>query len=309
MNPFLWIRKHINKNISIFRRKKLYKFFENRYISSIVKDDFKRLPSSLTGHCPVLTEDSFYKIVYQNFEFFYFEKANIEFINNLYPDLAKFIPDYQYEKNYFKIDALSPVEDPGEQVIAAEKLLSELARYSKKEKINPNSMEYIVEGLKILKFLFGNKGSEKYLKVKNRVEKIFESNEYNLGPAHGDFHSKNIMKKQKSGGTFEFLMIDFDCFRRKSIQEFDAIYFLVQCIADASEKIWWHGALIQLDEQISKNSEYKHFFEKFVDFNQLQDLKFLYFIDRVGQDQKYFKNYKDAPKEDILKTIDTLELN
>ena len=78
-------------------------------------------------------------------------------------------------------------------------------------------------------------------------------------------------------------MIDFDCVREKSIQEFDCLYFVTQMLIDFDfENIGWYQA-------IGKDiSEYNDFISLFVnEMKNISDLKFLYLLDRVGQDMKY----------------------
>lgn len=292
---FNWLKRKYNKKKNKFQRTKFYKFVENVFLFMIVKTKFKRLPSSLSGHYPIESDKNFYKIVSDNLKFFEYEKNSIKFIKENYPEVAGLIPDYKYYKNYFKTVKLLPIKDVAEQLNAGETILRTLKKYGKNANIELDEMYHIVDGLSIIKYLMGE---DEYLKIKDRIQEILKNNQFRIGICHGDFHSKNLVKNQT-----DFFMIDLDCFREKSIQEFDAIYFMIQYIVDIDKNIWWYESLMQFDEQIEKNSAYKLFIEEFLDFDKLPELEFLYFIDRIGQDAKYIKNYDELPKSDIIKLL------
>lgn len=301
MNILDWIKKKYNKKKMKFKRTKLFKFIENIVIFGIIKTKFKRLPSSLEGHYPILTEKAFYKIATKNLCFFEYEKDSINFLKTNYPEIAKLIPDYEYHNNYFKTEILEPISDIKEQLDSAKNILNIFKIYGEKNQINLNDLYHIIDGLNIINYLMGE---DKYSKIKKKVEDILENNKFRIGICHGDFHSKNIVKKDS-----DIFIIDFDCLRKKSIQEFDIIYFMIQYIIYIDRNIWWYEALLKFDEQIEKHLEYKLFLEEFVSFDKIKELKLLYFLDRIGQDAKYFKNYDALPSTDIIETLNRIGFN
>lgn len=236
------------------------------------------MPSSLKGHYPVLTSDYFYKFAFKNRKFFLYEKDTVCFLKEQ-QDLLKYIPNYIYRHFYFKSEVLNPVLNEDEQFAFASEILSALENFGKKENLTLEELPLLVEGLTFLKNLFGDTVFEE---CKKRAEFILSTNVFRVGFAHGDFHSKNIMKKNNHP-----VMIDLDCFRKRSIQEFDAIYFILQSIVDLNFPMQWYDGMAVFESNLTNNERYNQFLAKFIDISHWKDILFLVCLDRFGQEYRY----------------------
>ncbi len=85
---------------------------------------------------------------------------------------------------------------------------------------------------------------------------------------------------------FDF-MIDFDCFRSGSIQEFDGIYFLVHRLIDDIPGIWWLEAMELLQERRSFDTVGTDLMNEIYGSGDRFELLLLYFLDRLAQDATY----------------------
>lgn len=293
------IRKKIAKKYNKFE-----KFFLPKLFPLIVKDKFTRFPSSLNGHYNLSTSDSFYKIVTKNRKFFEEEKKLIIFIKNNHPEIGKIIPEYKYKKYLFglilvrKTKILIPIEDEEESYETAKSFLVIFRNYSCRESVNLDQLFYLKKGLDILKSLVLE---DVYKKIEKLVIDFLENEIFSIGFCHGDFHSKNLMKDQKNK-----YLIDLDCIRKNSLQEFDAIYFIIQRITDDNIGIWWHEATRIFKDKVFQNKKYQDFLINFLDLNKLPTFILLYFLDRVGQDAKYMEINDKIPETEIINTIKSI---
>lgn len=282
--------------------KKYYKLEQlllPKVLPFIIKDKFVRMSSSLHGHYNLMTEKKFYKIILKNQKFFLEEKQAIANISIHYPEIAQIIPQYQYEDFLFhkillrKTQILEPIINESEQYEIAKEFLVLFRKYSIKKNINPEEMPYVIKGLEVVKNLVDDKI---YQIIKITSENFLKNNLFYVGFCHGDFHSLNLMKDKEKK-----YLIDLDCVRENSLQELDAIYFIIQKIIDDTSGIWWYQALKIFKEKVYSNIKYQNFLTQFLEADIFL-LSLIYFLDRTGQDTKYLKNQSELPKQDIINT-------
>ncbi len=265
-------------------------FLEKLYMNYIGGGKIDFLPSSVDGHYPVLAKGHFYKFAFKNEQFFNFEKYNIKYLKKI-NEISEYIPNYEYHFKYFKTNVYTSIENKNEHLKCAEKILDAFSHVGEQKSIKLEELEYIIKGLDIIKIVT----DEQVFQIcKEKVERILEKYKFRIGICHGDFHPKNILKNKDKP-----VVIDFDCVRKISIQEFDCLYFVIQSIIDYDTKnVWWHDA-INYDM-----SDYFDFISKYIDKNiDIEDLKFIFFIDRIGQDSKYYSGKEEIPVNDILKYL------
>lgn len=106
--------------------------------------------------------------------------------------------------------------------------------------------------------------------------------ELDVGFAHGDFHSRNIMVAPDGQPK----LIDLDCIRMEGIQQFDALNFVLETQWSRSGKTWAQqiGAYLRNELPVSTQAE-------LLDFEVLccPDMALAYLVDRVGQE---FMNHR-----------------
>ncbi len=99
---------------------------------------------------------------------------------------------------------------------------------------------------------------------------------YELGAAHGDFHSRNIMKDIFGHPK----IIDLDCVRLKAVREFDPLYFALEQVWSISNDDWVESLANCFDGfQDDVVSCLESFGVKWSG-----DLGTAFFLDRLGQD-------------------------
>jgi len=158
-------------------------------------------------------------------------------------------------------------------------------------------MTNTIQGIEILTQIYkNNKLKSAKEEIENKLNDFLKNEIFNIGPCHGDFHSKNILQNIQN----KAFLIDYDCFRSNSIQELDAVYFIVQKIIDDNQGIWWHEAIENFNEIYLHNKKiYKDFLNIFIK-QDINKLTLLYFIDRLGQDFKYDKSIKNLNQKLII---------
>ena len=76
--------------------------------------------------------------------------------------------------------------------------------------------------------------SEAVVALQSNAETFLACGKYTTGFAHGDFHSRNIMRDLSGNAR----LIDLDCIRLKAIIEFDALYFSLEQEWSISGQVW-----------------------------------------------------------------------
>jgi len=277
------LKKIINK-IVVLTEEAVLSLYEYFFILFIFRKKCARLPSSVSGHVNVLTDDHFYKIVFKNQAFFFEEKKHFDLVFKKYSEIGKIIPDYEYlsylnEKiNVMRAQKLCLISDRKENFEAAEKILKIFSEYGEGRNCKIAQFSSLLDGLVLIRKFYGTETHEKVLLY---VEQFLAKGQFRVGPCHGDFHYKNIMKQGE-----DIYIIDLDCFRQDGLQPLDAIYYVNQDAADAV-KMPWHTVLIDMIKDGNMYIEHYHFLKNFLDINDLKGYALIYCLDRLAQDGKY----------------------
>jgi hypothetical protein len=145
----------------------------------------------------------------------------------------------------------------------------------------------IIKGISQFDSHFGSKTSNKLKKI---ATNFLSSGKYHVGLIHGDFHSRNIMID--NSGLVK--IVDLDCFRFKSIREFDALYFALEEEWSANKNLW-HYSLI--DCLRGKKKKINNLLKSF-NIEWCNNLGIVFFLDRIGQE---LINYKFTYSKSVLK--------
>ena len=272
----------------------------------VAKSKVKSVTSSLKGNYNFISKDKFYKIVIYNKEFFKKEIYNINFIQKNHQSLIDFIPKYNYvNSKLFILASCSLLDDPinDKQYCYAKIILQKYNNFSRRNNFKISSMSNFNNGLEIINNIYKLNNKQNICEEIKKILDNFLSNElFNIGPCHGDFHSKNILQNDQN----KVFLIDYDCFRTESIQELDALYFIIQKIIDDNPGIWWHEAIHDFENKfLNKEKQYQEFLSKFIT-QDLNKIILLYFLDRIGQDYLYDKSIDNLNHELIIKTTNKL---
>lgn len=143
---------------------------------------------------------------------------------------------------------------------------------------------FIKVGIEIVIELFGNDFKDNFFE---ELEQYFQKI-YSLGLVHGDFHDRNMVSNER-GDVYR--AIDLDCISFHGIQEFDALYFIIESYSRRKEISW-----IMAINHFINNTIDDHHINLLQSFGVDRNLKFFigFFLNRIGQDYKLnnFKYYK-----------------
>lgn len=284
-------------------RKKLY-YLINHWICITVfklttRDKYSRIQSSIPWVVILSTDKTFLKISWRK-ESINHEVKNMQSLSEHGP-LHYLIVPYLHKKRlwYSVIESQRkyPITSEYELFYAAEKILKRFklcAECGPSNKID--DFNQVINGLNVIEELYGWNQRKIY---EDQISIFMDKESFYIGPAHGDFHPKNILKDSIGN----YYIIDLDCFRRRGIQELDAIYFISEYYANIN-KINWYEQLILF---VEKKQEYSiiesSFIDKYCKINSLQWL-LIYFFDRMGQDRLYVDHVSEMPASVIVKFLD-----
>jgi hypothetical protein len=151
----------------------------------------------------------------------------------------------------------------------------------------------IIAGLKCIEAGFGDEIARD---MRARTERYLARDQYTTGLAHGDFHSRNVMRDE--AGSYR--LIDLDCVRFSGVSEFDALYFALEQEWSISGRLWTRTLAECLKYQ-GRNIDYC--MEAFA-ASWTTGLGIAFFLDRLGQD---FTNYGTRyEKRDLVEVIDAI---
>lgn len=243
------------------------------------------LKSSIPGYHIFLAKGRFYKVSLRNRQFLEMERANLISIREKFSGCAPMVPEYSFRTIFFgKIliqegEILEPVTSAKEQYLYARRVLTLLREQGVKRHCNLEELPGIQKGLDLMEGILDR---DSFRSLRQKACGILQSGMFFMGPCHGDFHSRNFMRRN----GFDF-MIDFDCFRSGSIQEFDGIYFLVHRLIDDIPGIWWLEAMELLQERRSFDTVGTDLMNEIYGSGDRFELLLLYFLDRLAQDATY----------------------
>ncbi len=159
-----------------------------------------------------------------------------------------------------------------------------------------SNFKQIQKGIEVVGYI---KGCDVKRLILNRVNDILEFGLFAIGPAHGDFHQGNILKDNDN----KYVIIDLDCYRKYSIQDFDVLYFVLQFYVNKNQLTWYKQLLKLIDTQIFL-MEVQSFFSKEFCSMEFDRLSLLFFLDRIGQETMYVNGFKQMPLKEICEVID-----
>ena len=140
------------------------------------------------------------------------------------------------------------------------------------------SLPEIRAGLDAVAELFG---VEWIRALEDAVRPLAERGLYDLGFAHGDFHSRNIMMD----ATGNARLIDLDCLRTRGVQQFDALYFVMEAEWSRSGKEWFEQLSWYLAEEPPPAA--RAALDQF-GVVLTKELALAYCLDRIGQDRRNY---------------------
>ena len=261
-------------------------------------------PASIKGQYNFSRNDYFYCIVLGEKRFFLEEINNIQQIKKIFPAIAEHIPNYEYS-SYFNGKILRRKSSFLNQIINKNELYSSAAGLFKVFNGNSECTNFDLDNLPFIKkgieIILTISPANCFTSLEEIVKNILLENKFHNGFCHGDFHAKNIMQHN----DYSYI-IDHDCTRLNSIQEFDVIYFVVQEFVENLGGVSWFYALAGFKSQVKQNDALSKLLYSCIGQNKLNSLLLLFFLDRFGQDAKYFKTYNWFSKEVVLLTLNIL---
>jgi hypothetical protein len=255
-----------------------YKFLTISIISTVLKinKDSIIFISPAIGTLNVITDAYFYKIGIIK-RIIFNEYNNNQFILKDNKIIELILP-VKYKKKYFfhilsskilnNIDSIKNLE-------AATSILQKITTENKKY-INISDLPEVVSGIEIVNLIYGKQTTEKIL----NILQFALDKPYNIGPAHGDFHQENIMQDELGN----IIMIDLDCYRKNGIQALDALYYIIEAESRKNGEFWF----VELCKIYKSKERIEEYFllPEAIDINELL---FICFLDRIGQERKYSK--------------------
>lgn len=200
------------------------------------------------------------------------EKQSAEYILKEYNDLKSLLPQMCFTQRGFiqfvKLPLYREVP-PSQGIDCAYYVLSTLRMHGVNKSVSLTDFPYLQKGMRLAKMLF---------KLENLEEKLTKmlSLGWHVGPAHGDFHRKNIMINSDE----KPVMIDLDNFQSQGIQALDAFTFCVDSMANENALRWQDV----IDKRLIETSSLKAFFD-----NDTMSISILYVLNRLGYENAHYK--------------------
>lgn len=158
----------------------------------------------------------------------------------------------------------------------AKDIHSEFLRCGELTLLSLEANSELLSGLQVLKRYLGENAGNT---IRDGIIAILQK-PLQIGPVHGDFHFKNIVKIGAEKGE----LIDVDCFRPQGIQAFDAVYFSLEAaLVEHSNTRGWLDELLAATKGQSRYQEYLFNIEP-LDYHEAL---LLYFVDRCGQEDRF----------------------
>jgi hypothetical protein len=181
------------------------------------------------------SKDVFIKIALSKKSTIKNEYLNYSRIKDTFPYLAPILPSYQMLDGWFMsaiiCETMTKVESIEAPPLASyvQKRLGMTARIDRL--LILKECPQIMAGLDVLAEEYDQKIVGKLREI---AENFLLSAQYISGVAHGDFHSRNIMKDRYGNAK----IIDLDCVRFKAVREFDFLYFALEQVWSFSGQDW-----------------------------------------------------------------------
>lgn len=194
-----------------------------------------------------------------------------------YPLFTALLPRYRFLKGWrffaLQCERLTSVASPDALPFAIELQKQFDAAGIVQRRLTLSDCPQIQAGLHYMGTKFGR---ETACAMQQLVTDYLAHGHYTVGLAHGDFHSRNIMRD--AAGSCR--MIDIDCIRFQGIREFDAIYFALEQEWSANGRLWTET----LGDCLAGAGHNVRKCIAAFDVAWSSGLGLAFFLDRVGQD-------------------------
>ena len=227
------------------------------------------------------------------------EFSNYKKIRSDYLCLVEYLPNYFIQRKFFfsylSMDFYKPVHIECSLEIASGIYKKFLSCGGSSGKLKISNSDEIQAGLKLFATIYGESVGHRIQKI---VSTFLESGKYRTGFAHGDFHSRNILTDIHGKPK----IIDLDCVRFRGIQDFDALYFLLEMEWSESGKPWYVTIVNYLKGDITPLA--RSALDRFgIEYSH--GLAVSYIVDRMGQEFTKFelllpRKYLDPIANQIL---------
>lgn len=246
------------------------------------------------GSFLLLSPASFLKLAISSKETIRKEYAHYLILTAAQPRLAELLPSYRLLKGglFFALqcerltrvapaDALPPAVDLHRQFTTPP---------AAQRRLGLSDCPQIQAGIRCMEAEFGNEAART---MQQLVGDYLAHGQYEVGLAHGDFHSRNIMRDSAGGCR----LIDLDCIRFQGIREFDTLYFALEQEWSASGRLWTET----LGDCLAGAADNVRKCMAAFDVAWSDGLGVAFFLDRVGQDvMNYGMRYARAHLEPVV---------
>lgn len=225
------------------------------------------------------------------------EYRHYQQLKNLQPRLGCFLPSYQairlpclFALKYERLFSIAP-DEALPFALAIQKALATAS--TERCRLLLEDCPQIEVGVR---YLEKQLGLEKAMAVQQFAAAFLACGQYEVGLAHGDFHSRNIMKDAAGGVR----MIDLDCVRFRSVRAFDALYFALEQKWSACGQLW---TATLADCLAGKEGDVRKCLEAF-GIAWSDELGAAFFLDRLGQDVMNYQTH--YPTADLTPIVERL---
>ncbi len=298
---FLKYPRSIMKNALFF----IAQWFCITVFKLTVMEKYSRIESSVPWIVILSTKDIILKISWRA-ESIDHEIENMQLLYGFEP-LRVIVLPFHHKKHlwYSAIETQRryPIMDNAELFKAAEEIL-ERFKCCGEVRCNNRIDDFvqIMNGLKVVQEICG---SEKRKICANHITELLGKESIYVGPAHGDFHPRNVLK-DLNGNNY---IIDLDCFRLRGIQALDVIYFFNEYYANKNKINWYQQLILFVENKQSYSTDEFSFLGKFCKISNQQWL-LMYFLDRLGQNMAYTASISEMPVREITEFLNSyLKIN
>lgn len=229
----------------------------------------------------VFDERRLYKIALSDVSTIRLEYTNYRMAIEQWPQLRAVLPEIGFREatflRYVTMARFRPL-GPNESIPHASALYRVMRTCGARGSKPMEEFRELLDGVEVIGGLYGAGIAGL---IRGHVETYLAANDYHVGFAHGDFHSRNIMLDNHDTPR----MIDLDCVRLAGIQELDAIYFVLEWEWSKSGTLWCQTLARFLKGQLAPDCS--TLLETF-GVKPAFLLCVTYLADRLGQEAKMF---------------------